>query len=225
MNILDLQPADSLARTLGVKALVYSDPGVGKTPVINTAPRPVLLACEPGLRSMAGSQVPTYEGYTVERAVDFLRWATGSAEATNFDTLCIDSVSQFAELILEHEMNRHKDGRAAYRELSKTVYGWLNALYFMKQKHIYLVAKKTVAEEGTIKKARPYFPGQDLNVKVPHLFDEILHMERVINPQDGKMRPMFRTLGNDTLLARDRSGRLAEFEHPDLNYLFGKAMQ
>ena len=225
MNMTELRPASELARSLGVKCLIYGDPGTGKTPVFATAPRPVLCACEPGLRSMAGSNVPTFEAYTIDRAVDFLRWAVGSHEAQNFDTLGIDSVSQFAEMILEHELGRHKDPRKAYGELSRTVYGWLTALYFMKNKHVYLIAKKTVQEEGNLKKARPYFPGQDLNVKVPHLFDEILHMERVISPKDGKQYPMFRTLGTDAILARDRSGRLAEFEPPDLSALFYKAMQ
>lgn len=225
MNMQQLVPASQLARTLGVKMLAYGDPGMGKTPIIETAPRPVLCACEPGLRSMASSNVPTWEAYTAPKAFEFLQWLTQSQEAANFDTVAIDSISQFAELVLEVELARNKDGRKAYGELSRTVYGWLNALYFMKYKHIYLICKKTIQEEGTLKKARPYFPGQDLNVKVPHLFDEILHMEKVISPKDGKMYPMFRTMGTDSILARDRSGQLAEFEQPHLGYLFNKCMQ
>jgi hypothetical protein len=60
MDIRSLRPARDFAVQYGVKAIVYGPPGSGKTPVINTAPRPVMLVCEPGLLSMRTSTVPTF---------------------------------------------------------------------------------------------------------------------------------------------------------------------
>lgn len=225
MNINQLQPAYMLARTLGVKCLVYGDPGTGKTPLVNTAPRAVLCACEPGLRSMASSHVPTWEAYTVERMQEFFDWLFGSREAQAFDTVAVDSLTQYAELVLASELGKHRDPRKAYGELSKTFMKNVAGLYFMPNKHMYLIAKKGLWEEGSTKKGRPIFPGQDLNVRVPHLFDEILHLERAVQPQTGRMVPVFRTQDNGMVLARDRSGALAELEAPDLNNLFAKCMQ
>lgn len=229
MNIQQLVPASHLARNLGVKMMVYGDPGVGKTPVLNTAPRPVLCACEPGLRSMANSSIPTWEAYTLQRMSEFFDWLFGSHEARAFDTVGVDSVSQYAEIALAHAMHssRNRDPRSWYGDMSKEVFDKMSGLYFLQQKHVYLIAKKQQMEEGTANRlrARPYFPGKELHVKVPHLYDEILHMEKTLWVQDGKYYPVFRTQPNDAVLARDRSGKLAELEGADLSALISKAMQ
>jgi hypothetical protein len=70
----------------------------------------------------------------------------------------------------------------------------------------------------------PYFPGQDLNVKVPHLFDEILHLAPAVIPGIAGEQIAFRTKGQFGIMARDRSGRLSELEYPDLTSLFAKCM-
>lgn len=203
---------------------MYGGPGSGKTPLFNTAPRPVLCAVEPGLLSMRNSNIPTWEAYTRPKIDEFCKWLFESSEARNFDSVGFDSISQVAEIILTDELDpkKNKDGRAAYGKMSIAVMSIVNALYYLPQKHIYLIAKQGI-EEGTGKK-KPYFPGQDLNVKVPHMYDEILHLG--LNTVPGQMNPVrsIRTMENFEITARDRSGMLAELEPPDLSALFAKAM-
>ncbi len=236
MNLQSLKPAGTLAQRFGVKSIIYGPPGSGKTPLLNTAPRPVLLATEPGLLSMRGSTVPTFDAYTPERIKEFFDWLKGSNEVNNFDTVCIDSVSQYAEIELTKFLKTNKDGRKAYGELSREVMEQMNFLYFLPQKHIVLLAKEAKLEElqhsfngpmpvtTTVYKKVPYFPGQDLNVKVPHLFDEILHVGKGIIPGVVGEQKYLRTCESSAALARDRSGRLAEYEPHDLNTLFQKCM-
>ena len=120
MNIQNLKPASELAQRFGVKALVYGGPGMGKTPIIKTAPRPVLCVVEPGMLSMRDAvNIPAWDAYTPERIDEFFKWLFTSAEAKNFDTVGIDSISQLAEIILTQELNRNKDGRKAYGEMSR----------------------------------------------------------------------------------------------------------
>lgn len=225
MDMRSLKPAGNLAGRFGVKALAYGAPGTGKTPIFNTAPRPLLLAVEPGLLSMRGSTVPTYEAYTAGAIREFFKWFFESSETKNFDTLGADSVSQLAEIILTDKLLINKDGRKAYGDMSREVMEYLNKLYFFPQKHLYLICKQTTIEESGAQKRRPYFPGQDLNVKVPHLFDEILHLglhniPGVVGPQKA-----FCTVEQFDLLARDRSGNLAAYEPPNLTDIFNKAMK
>lgn len=237
MKSSDLKPAGSLSQKFGVKAILYGKPGTGKTPMLNTAPRPVLLATEPGLLSMRGSQLPTFEAYTEPRIQEFFDWFTKSAEAKAFDTLAIDSGSQLAEIVLANELVRNKDGRKAYGELSTTVMQWFDGLYFMPQKHIILVCKEMSAEVGKqviqqggqfivemSYQAQPFFPGKDLNIKVPHRYDEIIHCGMATIPGQHQPVTALRTKATSEILARDRSGRLAELEPPDLTALFNKAM-
>lgn len=74
MDIRDLKAASEHAQNFGVKAIIYGPAGTGKTPILNTAPRPVLLATEAGLLSMRGSNIPTYEAYTSQRIDEFFKW-------------------------------------------------------------------------------------------------------------------------------------------------------
>lgn len=224
MQMSQLQPVGQLARRFGVKAIIYGGPGTGKTPLTSTAPRPVLLVVEPGLLSMRTSNVPAFEAYTYPKIIEFLDWFHSSKEAANFDTLAIDSISQVAEIILTNELLVNKDGRKAYGEMSIKVMQILNKLYFMPQKHIYLIAKQgTFDENGTARK-KPFFPGQDLNVKVPHLFDEIFHLALTRIPGINGEVMAIRTKESYDIMARDRSGNLAEFERPHLGEIFTKAM-
>lgn len=225
MDQRSLKPAGTLAQRFGVKALIYGPPGTGKTPVFNTAPRPLLLVVEPGMLSMRGSNIPSFEAYTAATINEFFTWFFQSTETKNYDTLGIDSVSQMAEIILTDELKINKDGRKAYGEMSRKVMEKINGLYFFPQKHLYLIAKQTMVEEAGVSKRRPYFPGQDLNVKIPHLFDEILHLGLHNIPGVVGAQKAFCTAEQFDLLARDRSGQLAAYEPPDLSALFTKAMK
>jgi hypothetical protein len=218
-----IQPASTFAQQFGIKCIVYGAPGVGKTPMVMTAPRPILLAVEPGMLSMRGSDVPTCFAPTPELADDFFTWLFNSKEAAAYDTVAIDSVSQLAELYVVQELKRNKDGRKAYGEMSQRMMANLNGLYYTRNKHAYLICKEGTVEENGVFRRRPFFPGQDLSVKVPHLFDIIMHMACTRMPGVAGEHMALRTKSSYDVLARDRSGKLAEFEQPNLTNLFNKA--
>ncbi len=225
MNMKDLKPASSLARRFGAKCVIYGGPGSGKTPLIQTAPRPVMCVVEPGMLSMRScTTVPVWEAFTVEKINEFFEWFFKSNEAKNFDTVGIDSVSQMAEIYLNKELKINKDRRRAYGEMAQAVKEKLDMMYFFPDKHIYLIAKQ--GEDDTLKRKRPYFPGQELNVYTSHQFDEILHLglENIPGILTGPVRA-FRCIESFDTLARDRSGNLSEFEPPDLGAIFKKVME
>lgn len=231
MQEKDLQEAQIFARTSGVKAIVYGAPGSAKTPLINTAPRPVLLACESGLLSMRGSTVPTWQAFTPERIDEFFKWFFNSTEAKNYDTLAIDSASQMAEIYLQGALKgtskagNKKHGQAAYGDMATAVMDHLRPLYYMQQKHAYVICKEAENDAGL---KRPSFPGQILNVEAPHLYDFILHLGiKNVPPQPGFMGGQmlaFQCRQNLDVLARNRTGNLNEYEPPDFNALVQKAM-
>lgn len=225
MQMSQLKPASSFAQNVGFKAVAYGPPGEGKTPLIKTAPRPVLLICEPGMLSMRDAHnIPAWEGYTTAKCNEFFDWLSRSNEAKNFDTVCVDSFTQYAEIELKEALAQEKHGLKAYGRMAERVMDKANLLFYMPQKHVYLVAKQTQVEEGGVMKRRPYFPGQELNVKIPHLFDAILHIAKAQIP--GILQPQLaiRATGTIDITARDRSGRLNELEPPDLAALIQKAM-
>ena len=223
---IQLKAASQLAQNLGVKCIGYGPPGTGKTPLVKTCPRPVMCVVEPGMLSMQDADnIPAFEAYTVPQILEFFDWIFRSNETANFDTIVIDSVSQLAEEILKEELKNNKDGRKAYGELSRRVMDLINGLYFLKNKNVYLIAKQGVFDENGSSIKKPFFPGQDLNVKISHLFDEIFHID--LAPIPGQPKPMIAIRSKATygILARDRSGKLDELEPPNLGAIFKKCKQ
>lgn len=224
MQLSDLKPAREFAIRYGCKAIVYGVAGSGKTPCLNTAPKPVLIITEPGMLSMRNSIIPTIHAFTADDIEDRFKWLFFSNETKNFDTVGIDSISQMSEIYLTDALKKNKDGRKAYGDMSRAVMDKLIGLYFLQQKHTYLICKEQKIDNSGIMFKRPYFPGQDLPVKVPHLFDLILQLGIQTIPGHGQYSA-FRCQSSIDVLARDRTGQLAEFEPPNFTDIVRKAMQ
>ena len=219
MDIRSLKEAGEFAKIYGCKAIVYGSPGSGKTPVIGSCPRPVLLATESGMLSMKGSKVPTWQAFTPEAIDEFFKWFFHSNESRNFDTLAIDSAAQMADIYLQASLKKNKHGLKAYGEMAENVMNHLRPLYYLQNKHAYVICKETNVES----KYRPYFPGNQLNVEVPHLYDFILHLGIKNIPGEGQHKA-FQCNESFDVMSRNRTGNLADFEPPDFGLLVRKAM-
>lgn len=220
MNANDLMPAGEFARNYGVKAIIYGPPGSAKTPLINTCPRPVLLITEPGALSLRGSKVPAYEAYTEEKIDEFFKWFFDSNETKNFDTLAIDSTSQMADTYLQVAKVKIKHGLQQYGWMAERTMAHLRRVFFTKNKHTYLIAKEQ--DQSGLKK--PYWPGQDLNVNIPHLYDAIIRVAKASIPNVGETLA-FQCQGTFDVIARNRTGNLNQYEEPHFGKLIAKAMQ
>ena len=212
--------AKEFAQRFGIKCVVFGPPGSGKTPMVNTAPRPVLLATEPGLLSMRNSNVPTWLAPTTDKIDEFMKWFEHSSEAKNFDTLAIDSSSQMCDIALDMAKKKSSHGLQQYGIMAEYVMPYMKRLYFMPQKHMYLIAKEEVSPLGL---RRPYYPGKQLPTDIPHLYDCILRIAKAQVPNVGEQLA-FQCNGTYDVLARNRTGNLADFEPPDFGALVKKAM-
>lgn len=219
MNINDLKPARDFARFFGCKIICYGGTGSGKTPLANSCPNPVMLACEPGLLSMRSSNVPTYYAENSVQIDDFFKWFFSSVETKKFDTLVVDSISFMADVYLQAALKTNKHGLAAYGEMASNVIKHLRPLYYTQNKHTYLIAKENIVDNVK----RPYFPGNQLNAEVPGLYDFILHLGIKNVPGVGQVKA-FQCVETYDVMARARTGNLAEYEQPDVGALIKKAM-
>lgn len=224
MDIRDLKAAGEFAQNFGCKALIFGPAGSAKTPIFNTAPRPLLLATEPGLLSMRGSNIPTYEAYTPERINDFFKWFFNSAETKNFDTLGIDSASQVADIFLIDAQKNNKHGLKAYGEMADNTMAHLRTLYYTRYKHTYVICKEEIKDIDSQTMRRPYFPGQVLPIQVPHLYDFIIRCAKTNVPGIQGETLAFQCNGNYNVLSRNRTGNLNMYEEPNFTKLVEKAM-
>ena len=135
-----------------------------------------------------------------------------------------------AEIKLREELPKHKNQLKAYGEMAKWAYEWLSILYHLPNMHMYLIAKEGEGEIDGMKYKRPYFPGQELNTRIPHLYDGILRIIDIPKPggAPGQMTTAIQTRSTSTgVIARIRHHNptiFSEYEPPNLAQLFAKAM-
>lgn len=226
MTIRDLVPASELAKRFGTKAVGYGPPGVGKTPFIDSAAdlNPVMCVTEPGMLSMAKSKIACFPAFTSKLVDEFVDWYVGSAEAKQFGLGAIDSVSQMAENDLMELKSSTTNLMKVYGQLEERVMRRMHKLYYAPERHIILIAKEAKGDgskDGSpTSMTSPLFPGQALNARIPHLFDWVFRLEyATIN---GIRTRAVRSLPSHEYFARERTGRLAEHEPPNLSYLIQK---
>ena len=206
----------------GVKLLVYGQAGAGKTSLIRTLPNPVVLSAEGGLLSIQDADLPFIEVTTMDDLREAYSWAKDSKEATDYQSVALDSISEVAEVVLQHELKRNKDGRAAYGELNTTMQELIRAFRDLPGKHVYMSAKleKSQDEMGKLL-FNPSMPGKSLTQGLPYFFDEVLAL-RVEKDADGNTQRALMCDSDGIWLAKDRSGKLEAWEAPDLGAIINK---
>ena len=223
MNIKQLKPAAELAQAFGVKCLAYGPPGSGKTPLIKTAPRPVLCVVEPGMLSMRDAHnVPAWEAYTPKAIDEFAAWLFGSAESRQFNTVGIDSVSQMAEIILTEELARNKDGRKAYGEMNEVIIKLVKAFRDIPKKNVILICQQAKVQdsEGRILYSAS-MPGKTLSPALPFLFDLVACL-RVRKDENGEYKRAFQFEPDEIYDCKQRGGKVNAFEPADWSIIFNK---
>jgi phage nucleotide-binding protein len=210
------------ATAQAVKLLVYGQAGAGKTSLISTLPKPVILSAEGGLLSIADTNLPFIEITSMAELQEAYKWLTSSAEAGEFRSVALDSISEIAEVVLNAEKKINKDPRAAYGAMQEQMADVIRAFRDLPGKHVYMSAKleKTQDEMGRVLYA-PSMPGNKTGQSLPYFFDEVLAL-RVEKDAEGNTRRALMTDGDGLWLAKDRSGKLEVWEDADLGEIIKK---
>lgn len=213
------------AQLHGVKVLCYGKAGTGKTTLCATAPNPIILSAEAGLLSLRGYTIPVIEIKTIEDLQDAYQWVTESDEAKNFETICLDSLSEIAEVVLSNAKRTAKDPRQAYGELIERMGTTARSFRDLSGKHVYMSAKQEVIKDETAGTTAygPSMPGSKLGGQLPYLFDEVFRLCIGRTP-DGMEYRYLQTRPDFQSDAKDRSGALEAMEQPDLSIIINKIL-
>jgi hypothetical protein len=217
--------AISLKRTGSIvgatKILVHGTSGAGKTKLIGTLPRPVVISAERGLASLRDEDVFAIEVATLADVHEAYSWLTSSDEARDFDSVAIDSISEVAEVVLAAEKRVAKDPRQAYGAMQDQMSELIRAFRDV-PRHVYMIAKteKATDEMGRILYS-PSMPGNKAGQALPYFFDEVFAL-RAEKDSEGVTQRMLMTDTDGLWTAKDRSGRLSSWESPDLGAIITK---
>jgi len=222
--VIKLKNTAELAKADSIKLLIYGEAGAGKTRLISTAPRPVIFSAESGLLSLRKFQLPYVIISTYKELEECFLWASKSAEMKQFDTICLDSLSEIAEVILTNLKTLHKDPRKAYGEISDKMLELIRGFRDIPGKHVYFSAKQErVADAATgALLFGPMMPGKVLPVALPYFFDEIFQLSVFTDPATQTKTRALRTDKDNQYQAKDRSGNLDIWEPADLGLIFNK---
>lgn len=206
----------------GLKVLVYGEAGAGKTTLIKTLPKPVILSAEGGLLSLRKENLPFIEIHTVEELRDAAKWLETSAEAKQFESVALDSISEIAEVVLSNEKTLNKDGRAAYGNMNDIMAKVIRSFRDLPNRHVYFSAKMEKAQDETgAMLFAPSMPGKTLAQGLPFFFDEVFAL-RVSRSEKGETKRMLMCRPDGMWTAKDRAGVLEMWEEPDLSAIIAK---
>lgn len=204
----------------GVKVLVYGQAGAGKTSLIASCPNPIVLSAEGGLLSISDAGLPYIEINTMEDLKEAYTWCTESDEAKPFKTICLDSISEIAEVVLSIEKDTSKDPRAAYGNMQDQMASIVRAFRDLPGKHVYMSAKveKSTDEMGRVLYS-PSMPGNKASQGLPYFFDEVMAL-RVEKDEEGVNQRALMCDTDGLWSAKDRSGKLDAWMPADLGEIF-----
>jgi len=201
----------------GANILVCGFAGAGKTTLATTAPNSFLISAESGLLSIAGrDDYPVMNVRNHSEVMDALRFCQSSAEMKDFETVCIDSLSEICENVLQKEKSSNSNQLQAYGKFNDTIIPLIKAFRDLPEKNIYMTAKLDTRQE-------PYqvlTPGAAVTNQIPYLFDEVAWLQAVTDEKNTERFLQF--AADEKFAAKDRSGLLSGREPADLAQIFQK---
>ena len=205
-----------------IKAMCYAPAGFGKTTLCATAPTPLIISAENGLLSIKEHNIPYIEVQDMQDFREAFAFVSQSEDAAQFQTICIDSISDIAESALSAFKKTQKDPRQAYGMLNDELDQELKKWRHLNSKHVYITCKQELIQigEGGAQYA-PSMPGKQLPQQMPYWGDELFAL-RIVNDDQGKQGRWLQTQPDMQYYAKDRSGKLQPFEEPNLTNIFNK---
>ncbi len=216
MAIKFINPSEAVQKQ-GLKMLVYGPAGAGKTVLCATTKEPTLIiSAEAGLLSIKDApdsiQIAEVKSRRdVEEVLQFLQ-TEGPPP-----WVCIDSISEVAEVVLAEELEKTKMPMKAYGELGVVMTALIKGFRDLPNANVLMTCKQARSKDDSQGQMiyEPGMPGQKLGSALPHFFD-IVGAMRVFKDNDGNLQHWLQTNRDEQYDAKDRSGCLDLFEKPDL---------
>lgn len=236
------QPTFNTTQTVlaqsGLKILLYGPPAVGKTPMITTLSKPLILAGEDGQGSIAHANIPFIRIRTIADLKGVITWLKVPANVKNYDWIVLDSVSNLTELIYNEvvaSMPNCKNKMQFFGGMQEAVVPFLQDLLGL-SKNILVIAwqgDEYAPNDGPFIRHVPVTKGRAVATYLMHYFDCTLHMARHTVQQtqaDGTVQtvtmPFLQTTEFNAIFARTRfAGKLEPYEPANIQAVADKLLK
>lgn len=220
---IKLTSTKQAAQVNGIKILTYGQAGAGKTSLCATTnEKTIIISAESGLLSLRHADIDVIEVTSIADVHEAYAFITSDA-GKDYRWVCLDSISEIAEVVLNFEKKNTKDPRQAYGALSEQMQDLLRAFRDLPGKNVFMSAKMASVKDditGAVLYG-PSMPGAKLGQGIPYLFDEVFVL-RAEKADDGQVYRTLQTGGDFSYVAKDRSGCLDLYEAPNLAAIAAK---
>jgi len=208
---------------------VYGESGFGKTRLCATTGCPdqtLIISCEGGLLSLREENITAVEVRSLQEMREVLKFVK-SPEGDKYKWVCLDSVTEIANIVLKEMKEELKDGRLYWNAAAEKVSSIITEFRDLpKNTYMTFQAKRTQTDTGAMLWS-PEVPGNALKHSVPHDLDEILALRTHRQDVDGGGFEIVRWLQcqpDGSFTAKDRSGALDLNEAPSLENIANKIL-
>ena len=214
----------------GVKALIYSEPGNGKTTLAATLDlkRTLIISFESGLLSILDEEGFEDLQYVEPKNLGELKAVydellNDKDLQSKYDTIFIDSLSEISDMMLEAlkqdptVYTGMKDNMKLYMINQEKVVGIAKSFRDLKGYNVIMTALAATKTTNMVEKLVPSMAGQKLADKLPPIYDFVWYLNV---DQDGT-RKLF-TQPTASVTAKSRSRKLESAETPDLGAILEK---
>lgn len=201
-----------------IRMLVYGEPGVGKTTLLTTAPKPLLVIdFEAGadIRLAGQEDVDILSVYAHSELKGYLDWI----KTSSYMTIAFDGFSIFVQQTLREILSERQKASPTFYEwglLAQRVKEVILSLLKPQSHLIFTALKKKREENGQL-----VWTGPDLPRSIREMLRAIVDFEAMLWEKEGK-----RLLGFNSpkgiAETKDRSGKLSAEEPADIGHVLKK---
>lgn len=215
---MDIKKTDAIAPTQ-INALIFGESGVGKTTLASTLPpSTAIVSLESGLLSLRGFSID----YIEVKTLNDLREAMSDLAEGEYKNIYIDSLSAISELFLADAKLEYPDDKQTMKMYGKLLESMTGFIKYCRDidRNIFMTAlQKTSQDEIGRRFHVPDLQGS-ISTKCAAYFDFVFNFQ--VMESNGESKRVLLTTKTDSIIAKDRSGKLDSYEEPNLTKIIEK---
>jgi phage nucleotide-binding protein len=211
---MQIQKTDD-KNNLRISALVYGKSGSGKTTLASTLKdKTLIISAESGLLSLANFSI---DYVTVGSMAELREVITMLEKGTDYKNIVVDSITEIGQLLVTELQKKYpdrKDSFPLWGDYNTIIRKIIKSFRDLAPYNVWIMAlDKIDTDELNIRYVIPDLNGK-IATQLVQFFDEVLYLQL-----DKAGIRTFLTGGHDRIMCKDRSGKLNQFEEPNLEMI------